>query len=210
MKFKDKKSDIIEDKHLRQKIALLVVPVIAIVGLAVYAAAGQNTTEPPQGFVASRQNLSEISKDIANLNQEMSQEISTVQEAKKAGDTGKALQAIQSAKQTNAEAVTKAQSFSAGLAEMSKSLSGFTSTTSQTLAAQAVATEISLTNEFITYTKLLDNFLTLLSASITNDNPTIENNIKTSLAEINKKVDDINKLNQTFLQEIASFDKSLQ
>jgi hypothetical protein len=209
MKFKDRKSDIIEDKHLRQKIALLVVPVIAIVGLAVYAAASQNATEPPQSFVASRQNLSEISKDIANLNQEMSQEISTIQEAKKAGNTGKALQAIQNAKQTNTEAVAKAQSFSAGLAEMSKSLSGFTSTTSQALAAQAIATEISLTNEFITYTKLLDKFLTLLSASITNDNPTIENNIKTSLADINRKVDDINKLNQTFLQEIASFDKSL-
>ncbi len=210
MKFKSKKSDVIEDKHLRQKITLLVVPVIAIVGLAVYAAAGQSTMEPPQSFVTSRQNLSEISKDIASLNQEMSQEISTIQAAKKAGETGKALQAIQDAKQTNAQAVAKAQSFSAGLAEMSKSLSGFTSTTSQALAAQAVATEISLTNEFITYTKLLDNFLTLLSASITNDNPTIENNIKTSLAEINQKVDDINRLNQTFLQEIGSFDKSLQ
>ncbi len=210
MKFKQKKSDIIEDKHLRKKIAVLVIPVIVVVGFAVYAAASQNTTEPPQSFVTSRQNLATISRGIANLNQQLSAQITTIQNAKKAGDDAKALATINQAKQTNAQALQEAESFSSGLQEMSRSLSGFSSTTSQALAARAIATEISLTSEFINYSKLLDNFLTLLGGSVTNDNPTIENKIKASLDEINKKVDSINSLNQTFLQEIGTFDQSLQ
>lgn len=210
MKYKQRKSDIVEDKHLRKKIAILVAPVVVVVGFAVYAAASQNTTEPPQSFVTSRQNLASISKDIANLNQQMSEQITTIQNAKKAGDTQKALATVEQAKQTNAQALQKAESFSAGLQDMSKSLSGFTSTTSQELAAKAISTEISLTSEFIEYSKMLGNFLTLLKGSITNDNPTIENNIKVSLDEINKKVDSINSLNKTFTQEISDFDKSLQ
>lgn len=206
MKFRERPE---ENLHLRRKILLLIIPVLILVGLAVYAATGRNSSEPPQSFVTSRQSLAETSKDIATLNQKLSQEIIDIQNAKKGGDKNKALSLIDEAKKTNDDAYQKAQSLAAGLAEMQKSLSGFTSTTSQALASTAIDTEITLTNEFVAYTQLLGSFFDLLKTSVVNDTPAVERNISESLSAINRKVDSINQLNQTFIKQIGEFDKSL-
>ncbi len=206
MKFREQPE---ENLRLRRKILTLIIPVLVLVGLAVYAAASRNSGDLPRDFVISRQSLAETSRGIAGLNQTLSREIIDIQSAKKAGDKNKTLSLIDEAKKTNSDIYQKAQTLSSGLAKMQQSLVGFTSTTSQALASAAIDTELTLTNEFTAYTRLLGNFFDLLTTSVADDAPAVENNIKESLTAINRKVDSINQLNQTFIKQISDFDKSL-
>ncbi len=209
MKLNRKKPESADDAHLKQKILLLVIPLLVIVGLAIYATAQQHSPVIPSSFTASQDALASISKDIANLNQTLSQQIAGIQEAKKNGDRATTLSLVDKAKETNTSISKKAENFAANLEVMKKSVIGFTSTTSQALASEALETESSLIKEFQNYTSLLDQFLSLLSTSVSNDSQAIEDRIKNLLTEINSKAENINALNARFIQQTNILTKSL-
>lgn len=93
---------------------------------------------------------------------------------------------------------------------MSQSLNGAALSGNRTAISDAISTEISLTNEFISYTKLMGNFLGLLTTSVKNDSPSLEQNIQSSLEAINQKVNDINSLNQEFIKKVSDLNQSLK
>ncbi|MCL4399826.1 hypothetical protein M1506_00945 [Patescibacteria group bacterium] len=198
------------DNKVQKQLIFVILPVLIIAASSVYyATASQKNQEASQNILEARQGLSQISEDIAGLNSKMSDEIRAIQESRKTSDTGKTLALIKTAKDTNSLSYDKAKSLSDGLQKFSQSIGNAAVPGDQKILSEAVSDEISLTNEFMDYTKLMGNFLDLLSSSIPNDTPAIENEIKASLASINEKVDSINTLNQTLNQKISDFNKSL-
>ncbi len=209
-KVRNMKFKVNDQENIQKKVILLVLPILIIVALSVYyVTAGGKSGGPPKDFVEARQSVSAISKDIVNLNVQISNQIKAIQDAETAKNESKVLSLIGEAKQINSQSYKKAEDLSYGLENMTKSISGIPSSQSQELASEAVSTEITLADEFISYTQMLDNFFNLLSIAATSDSPALESDIKTSLGEINKKVDEINGLNQTFIQKMQVFDNSL-
>ena len=88
---------------------------------------------------------------------------------------------------------------------MAESLKGVQSV-SQQIGFEAVAMELSLVSEFISYTGTLNDFLNNLAKSVSNgtaNGGTIGDNLR----DINNRVVLINALNRNFADKMAAFDR---
>ncbi len=92
---------------------------------------------------------------------------------------------------------------------MTESLSQISSRTSQQTAYNAIAIELSLTSEFITYTGALNDFLNTLAKTVTVGGFENQKELSDKLAVVNQKVAAINDLNGQFNEKMKEFDASL-
>ncbi len=199
-----------EETSLQKKMILIVLPVLIIAASFVYYAMASQKTQETSQLDNTRQSLSDISQELAQLNNQMSKQITAIQKSRKTNNTENTLSLIENAQNINSSAYDKATTLVSGLESMSQSLNGAALSGNRTAISDAISTEISLTNEFISYTKLMGNFLGLLTTSVKNDSPSLEQNIQSSLEAINQKVNDINSLNQEFIKKVSDLNQSLK
>ncbi|OHA70360.1 MAG: hypothetical protein A3D64_03250 [Candidatus Wildermuthbacteria bacterium RIFCSPHIGHO2_02_FULL_49_9] len=162
----------------------------------------------PEEFVRAREEAALVSKKIVQLTSVTNQKIKEIQVSRVAEDGGRALQLVKEAKDDNAEAYNNAFELSRHLQKLAESLADFSSFRTQRLAYEAVAVELSLVSEFITYTQNLNVFLDGLQRAIERKTLAEKGTILKSLSDVNKNANKINKLNEEFLGKMRKFDSS--
>jgi len=194
------------DKTTLERLALILVPILIIIGLFIYFFSSMQSNAIPADFTAARQKAAAVSQDIVSLTGETGQKISQANLIQNGSDVNKLLNLINEAKTTNAAAYQKAFDLSHTLQQMAESLSGVQQPRQQ-LGYEAVALELSLVSEFISYTGTLNDFLIDLSSAVIGQNPASRKAAEDTLKSVNQKADLINTLNKNFLDKMAAFDQ---
>lgn len=163
----------------------------------------------PGSFMDARERAAEISKRIVELTSETSKKIKAANVSDLTGRTLDARTLIQEARTNNTEAYQNAFELSRQLQRLAESLAELKSTKSQRLAYEAVAVELALVSEFITYTQNLNRFLDNLDKAIVFNSVAARDEVRAALQEINKSAETINRLNLEFLAKMKKFDSSL-
>ncbi len=185
-----------------------VVVLLAIAGGIIYYS-GEGIRGVPSSFTEARKAAAEVSQDIVTLTSKTKQTIQMINEAERTGTASQILGLIDEARTTNAQAYEKAFELSKNLKQMTEALSRVGSRESQQLAYEAIAIELSLTSEFITYTGALSDFLNTLSKTTTTGVYGNRQTLVQELATVNAKAAIINNLNREFNEKMAAFDTSL-
>lgn len=167
------------------------------------------TVAIPESFLSARGNAVTISKRITELTLATNEKIKEVNLSESTGKTGEALDLVEEARTKNTEAYNQAFELSRQLQKLAASLGDIPSNKSQRFAYEAVAVELSLVSEFISYTQNLNSFLDGLKKSIAAGTPEEQERLRRLVREINKNADTINALNKEFSSKMERFDNSL-
>jgi hypothetical protein len=189
-----------------RKIAIVTGAIIIIVGLIIYFLNSFQGGVVSAEFTSARQKAASISQEIVNLTSETSRKISEANIVQKGGGVNQLLELINQAKMTNAAAYQKAFDLSRALQEMASSLGGVGQGRQQ-IGYEAMALELSLVSEFISYTDTLNNFLNNLSKAVIDQNPASRRAAEDAIKNVNQKAELINNLNRDFLQKMSVFDQ---
>ena len=195
------------DKQTTKRIFLIIIPSIIVVVLFVYLLSSLQGNVVPADFTAARQNAAGISQDIVNLTSEASKKIESANQAEINGNLDQLRGLISDAKATNATAYQKAFDLSKSIQQMAESLSNV-KTSRQQLGYEAVALELSLVSDFISYTGSLNDFLNSASRSASDESPINQKATAEALTKVNNWVSLINDINRNFTEKMAAFDQA--
>ncbi len=192
-----------------KKISIVTLVLLGIAGGILYFALRPVKVTVPADFTTARSGAASVSQDIVSLTEQTDKTIQEVNTAQTLGNTDQVLGLIDSARNSNAQAYAKAMELSDDLQHMTESLSQISSRASQQTAYNAIAIELSLTSEFITYTGALNDFLNTLAKTVTVGGFETQKELSDKLAIVNEKVASINNLNGQFNEKMREFDASL-
>ncbi len=192
-----------------KKISTIVLVLLLLAGGIVYFILHMGKNSVPVSFTTAREHAAMTSQDIVTLTGETNKTIQGINTAQVSGTTDQILSLIDNARSTNSQAYEKALELSKDLGQMTESLSQIQSHASQQTAYEAIALELSLTSEFITYTGALNDFLNTLAKTTTVGGFENQRELSDKLAAVNGKVNIINNLNREFNQKMQEFDASL-
>ncbi len=193
------------EKAIIKKFILAFGAILVVAGLMVYLLSSLEGIVIPADFTAARQKAAIISQDIVNITNETGKSIELANRAESEGDLQRILGLIEEAKKSNTLAYQKAFELSQSIQQMAESLKGVQSV-SQQIGFEAVAMELSLVSEFISYTGTLNEFLNNLAKSVSNGSSN-GGTIGDNLRDINNRVVLINALNRNFAEKMAAFDR---
>ncbi len=197
----------LKNRNLRIAFVSVLLGIILVVVFYFLKTNAQNG-KLPQDFIDARKSSSEVSQKIVDLTNATNGKIKSINLSDFNSETDQALISIKEARETNNEAYAQAFELSKNLQKLAESLNSIKSPISQRLAYEAVAVELSLVSEFITYTQSLNNFLDSLGRAISSNSLSERKISETYLKEVNGKVEKINNLNEEFLAKITAFDKN--
>ncbi|MEK7076944.1 MAG: hypothetical protein AAB967_01795, partial [Patescibacteria group bacterium] len=165
--------------------------------------------ELPPEFLLARRDASSVSKEIVVLTDSVNKAIRTMNLLDVAEQRPKAVGIVNQAKTDIASASSRAFELSRHLERMTQSLASLPSASVQRLAYTAIATELSLVSEFLTYTEHLNAFLQSIERSFAARSTLKEQEaIGKALGEVNESAKTINRLNDEFLAKMRVFDTS--
>ncbi len=166
--------------------------------------------EIPPEFLEARRDASLTSKEIVVLTESVNKAVREINLLDVAEQRPRAMEVVELAKTDIASASSRAFDLSRHLERMTQSLSSLSSGSAQRLAYAAIATELSLVSEFLTYTENLNDFLASIERSFTRGSTREEQEaISKALHEVNESAKTINRLNDEFLAKMKLFDTSL-
>ncbi|MEW6617409.1 MAG: hypothetical protein AB1333_03260 [Patescibacteria group bacterium] len=195
-------------KRLIQVIGVSVGAIIIVLGI-IYITSLRASRGIPERFIEARKSASLVSEDIVRLTNETNEKVAKINVLEIKGKNEEALALIQSARASNEAAYGKAFELSQNLKTLAESLSEIRSPGEQRTAYEAVAVELSLVSEFISYTQVLNNFLGDLTTLILDNTIQNQNIVRSSISAVNEKTAIINGLNRQFLEKMRMFDESL-
>lgn len=166
-------------------------------------------TPLPQRFVDSSRSAGEVSKEIVSLTTKTNNAIHTVNSLDLLKDKETAISLLNEAREANKKAYDQAFLLSQNLQGIAESLAGIRSQESQRIGYDAVATELALVSEFITYTQNLQVFLDRVSVLMHTNTEEQKAAVNESLLVVNEKTRIINQLNADFLRRMKEFEDSL-
>ncbi len=195
-------------KDKRTKIIITAVVLVLAIG-GFIALAASNRTALPQSFLIARKNASLTSQHIVDLTTQIGEKVTAANAADLSGDTLSAEALIDDARAANAEAYKNAGELSSHLKDLANSLTSLGSPSRQSVAYEAVATDLSLVSEFIVYTQNLNDFFDKLSLAIETRTRAHKNDAAAALTVVNEGAKKINALNADFQTRMRTFDTSL-
>jgi hypothetical protein len=195
------------DKQAIKRVFFVIIPIIIVVVLFVYLLSSLQGNVIPADFTAARQSAAAISQDIVNLTSETGKKIESANQAENNGNLDQLRSLISDAKANNTIAYQKAFDLSKSIQQMAESLNGVRSTR-QRLGYEAVALELSLVSEFMSYTESLNDFLNNVARSASDENPINRKATADALNRVNQKVNLINDLNRNFVDKMSAFDQA--
>lgn len=199
--------DIISNKRIRPTAGALFL--VVVVFAIVYFVSSSSSVDVSDRFTDARKKAAIVSGDIVRLTNETNDKITQINVLDVKGNTEEALALIQSAKSSNSAAYVKAFELSQNLKSLTESLGDIRSSNNQRVAYEAIAIELSLVSEFISYTQALNVFLDNLSQLIVANTTQNQNMVRSSISSVNEKTFSINNLNRQFLDKMRVFDESL-
>lgn len=202
MKFDD------QQKKLVQVIGVSVGAIIIVLGI-IYITSLRASRGIPERFIEARKSASIVSENIVRLTNETNEKVAKINVLEIKGKNEEALALIQSARASNEAAYGKAFELSQNLKTLAESLAEIRSPGEQRIAYEAIAIELSLVSEFISYTQVLNNFLGNLTTLILDNTIQNQNIVRSSISAVNEKTAIINSLNKQFLEKMRIFDESL-
>jgi hypothetical protein len=182
---------------------------IALIVLLARGSSGGPTIVLPEDFVRARQNASQVSQRIVDLTTFTAGKIAAANTSNGSGNVSQTETLINEARSANDEAYRSASDLASYLKDLAGSLSTIQSVSSQRLAFEAIATEMSLVSEFIVYTQNLNDFLDNLSLFVKPGSSVKSSEVNAALQKTNKSAERINDLNEEFNTRMTRFDKSL-
>ena len=183
----------------------VVVSALVIAFFGAFSLASQK--EAPAQFTEARENAASVSREIVGLTGLVNKKIGEASDFEIGGKKGEALARIEEARIYNGEAYDKALELSEHLSSLASSLSRVPKE-KRKAALEATTVELPLVQEFISYTKNLNNFFNSLTETIQMKDDKNEDRISGLLATVNKNVERINFLNDEFLRKMRDFDGS--
>ncbi len=192
-----------------KRIGVIITALLLLAGGIVYFAVHTWESPVPVDFTTARNHAATVSQSIVTLTEDTNKTIQDIHTAQTAGTTDQVLSLIDNARGTNAQAYEKALELSKDLQRMTESLHQIQPRARQQIAYEAIAIELSLTSEFITYTGALNDFLNTLAKTVTAGGFENQRALSGKLATVNGKVAIINNLNREFNQKMQKFDASL-
>lgn len=197
----------LKQKQAFVKIALLAAS-LAIVGYGVYAAFSPAPVSFPPAFLWAWRDAAQVSSEVVRFTDDTNRTIGAVNALDLQGDTDLALGLIREARESNRLAYGKAVELTQTLQRLAASLRDIPSVTSQRVAYEAVAVELSLVSEFIVYTESLNRFLDQVARALATNAPGDRRAVEDALREVNDRAQKINELNDTFLRTVKVVDQS--
>ena len=198
---------IVMDKRTIKKVFFIIIPIVIVVILFVYFLSSLQSNVIPADFTAARQSAASISQDIVNITGDTAKKIGSANQAENAGNTSQLESLISDAKASNVIAYQKAFDLSKSVQQMAESLDNVQPKRQQ-LGYEAVALELSLVSQFISYTESLNDFLNDVARSALNESPINQKNTADALESVNQKVSLIDNLNNNFIDKMAAFDQA--
>ncbi len=196
-----------QQKKLVRIIGIVAVVILIVLGI-LYATSLWASRGIPQRFVDARKNAALVSSDIVRLANETNDKIAQINVLEIKGKKSDALALIQDARTSNGAAYTKAFELSQNLKTLAESLGDIHSPGEQRIAYEAIAIELSLVSEFISYTQALNTFLGNLTTLILDNTIQNQNIVRTDISAVNEKTSSINNLNSQFTEKMKTFDSS--
>jgi hypothetical protein len=194
------------EKAMIRKVVIITAPILIVIGLLMYFFTSFQTDVIPADFTAAREKAAATSQDIVTLTSETAKKIELANQAELKGNAQQLMSFIDDAKISNATAYQKAFELSGALQQMAGSLTTVRNPRQQA-CYEAVALELSLTSEFISYTDALNNFLNALTNSFLERNPANQKVLENALKAVNDKISLVNDLNKNFNDKMAAFDQ---
>ncbi|MAF80256.1 hypothetical protein CL629_04245 [bacterium] len=205
-------------KNLRPKgapfyVFLAIMFSLLVIFTSNFFAGQQGSVFIPDEFMLAREDAAAVGREIVTLTSSTNEKIRKVNllDIQGGGERiEKAINLVREAKDDNAEALSNAFELSEHLQRLAESLIRVSPVSSQRVAYEAIAVELSLVSEFIQYTKNLNEFLDSLERSIALRSTFEEQDIiGSTLDEVNQNTQTINQLNEEFLVRMRQFDQSL-
>ncbi len=193
----------------RRTKAIITAVVLVLVAGGLIALFVSRQAKLSQSFAIARKNASDVSQRIVELTSQTGDKITAANKADLSGDSARAQALLEEASGANAEANRNAADLAGYLKDLATSLSSVRSVSSQRLAYEAIATDLSLVSEFVAYTRDLDDFLEKLATAIDTGSGEGRRDAATALAKVNEGAKKINALNADFRSRMDEFDKSL-
>ncbi len=160
-------------------------------------------------FLAARSSASAVSREIVALTSQTNEKIQEVNSLDLRGDAKRARELIRDARSSNQLAYQRAFELSQYLQKLTESLDTLSSSRSQQLVYEAVAVELGLVTEFISYTQSLNVFFDHLERALVTNLPSDRKTVEEALSGVNERTSRINNLNEEFLAKMRQFDESL-
>lgn len=158
--------------------------------------------ELPAEFLTAKQEAADISQRIVELTGQTNLKIKEINFFDLNDDSKNALALIEETKEKNKIAYDYAFKLSESLRRMTEVLDRVPSLEKQRLAQAAIALELALIAEFITYTKLLNDFFIHLRLAILHSDNSLRQQIERDLSAINSKILIINNLNEQYQKKM--------
>jgi len=203
----------IENMSNKKTIKYTFIALVAVLGVTavlfyVFMSVEGSSNEPPASFTEARREAASTSQEIVQLTSAAISSISEVNRLVDQGRKAEAFRLIDQAEDINDQAHGKAFELSRTLQALTESLGEIGSIERIQIAYEAIATELSLVNEFLGYTEQLEKFLSDLRTVVGNGTPENKSRVSSSLRAVNAKIASINELNQEFLDKMREFDES--
>lgn len=198
-----------QQKRLIRMIGFSLLVIIVVLGI-IYITSIRSSQSMPERFIEARKNAALVSEDIVRLTNNTNEKVAKINVLEIKGRGEEALALIQGARASNDAAYGKAFELSQNLKALAESLAEIKSTKEQRIAYEAVAVELSLVSEFISYTQILNTFLSNLTALILDNTIQNQNTVRASISAVNEKTAIINNLNKQFIERMSVFDSSFQ
>ncbi|MDP3901908.1 MAG: hypothetical protein Q8Q37_02980 [bacterium] len=176
---------------------------IAIAIASYWIMSGPNV---PQEFSEARIKGAEIAEEILAQQANTLQTLEKIAQFDKARNTAQALILISEEVIRNREANSKAIKLSSQLQRMASALTSIKPNIAQTLATQAVTSEVSLVSRLLSYNDYLSQLFEVLKDKFEGKATYTTTKIQDLINNINDEVKAINDLNKDFTYALNSFD----
>lgn len=186
---------------------IILLPILIVVGLLIYFFSSLRTNAVPADFTAARERAAAISQDIVNFTSDTVKKIESTGQMGTNEGADRILAIINAARSSNEAAYEKAFDLSRTLQQMVESLNNV-GYPRQQLGYEAVALELSLVSELISYTNSLNDFLNVLAKSALNGGGENQKAVSNALKIVNQKANLINILNKNFTDKMIAFDQA--
>src|SRR3989339_660393 len=165
------------------------------------------TKTVPDDFMQARQEASLIAHDIVGMSKDSAKHIGDISALNNDKKYAEALELVKQELERNRQIRDKAIAVSGHLQTMTLGVSSIEPKTSAETALGAVSTEVTLIGHLLTYNDYLNQLLVIIKGKITGDPEAVGADVSALVKKINDESIMVNELNDTFNEQMTTFDR---
>ena len=186
------------------KVSLWIIALVAI-GASLYFFV--NKAFIPESFTESRRNSAIVAKEIVALTETSLANLDKIASYDREYRFNSALALVRGELERSKEARRKAVQLTTQLGLMARAAGGITPVSIRNLAIEAIGNEISLVSHLMVYSDSLNSLLQTLEYKFSGDIKYDASDVQDLVKNMNQEAMEINRLNNSFSDKMANFDK---